>query len=249
MDDLNDGLLDRLRQPPSNTTILKAVGFLFGTFALSELSAALIVHSLALLADALTMIVDSMTYLLNMVAERKKKSGASDYTVLKMEFYIPLISVVTLLGVSVFTLNEAVNTIRDSDDTSGTNEFKDTTVLVFASVNLAIDIMSMFFFARVNKLFGYDTTDSSDYSEIQSTPRSNTNMCSAYTHVIADTLRSIAVMIAALLSLENESVNSEVADASGACVVSVLIFLSVLPLVKGLFQKWIQLSNYGQNDF
>lgn len=68
----------------------------------------------------------------------------------------------------------------------------------------------------------------------------NLNMCSAFTHVFADTLRSIAVIVAALFSeLFPGTLTPEEADATAAVVVSVLILLSLLPLVKGL---WSSLS-------
>ena len=60
-------------------------------------------------------------------------------------------------------------------------------------------------------------------------------------HVFADTLRSIAVLIAALLSVLVEEVTPEEADAAAAVVVSGLILLSLLPLFQGLFQTFHQL--------
>ena len=59
-------------------------------------------------------------------------------------------------------------------------------------------------------------------------------MCSAYTHVFADTLRSIAVIIASLLSILNPKVRKNVADSSAAIVVSAIIFFTLIPLFRGL---------------
>jgi Co/Zn/Cd efflux system component len=61
--------------------------------------------------------------------------------------------------------------------------------------------------------------------------------CSAYTHVFADTLRSIAVIIATIIALIVKSVTPEEADASAAVVVSILILLSLIPLFQGLKQS------------
>ena len=61
--------------------------------------------------------------------------------------------------------------------------------------------------------------------------------CSAYTHVFADTLRSIAVIIAAALSEIFDDVTAEEADAAAALVVSLLIILSLLPLFQGMVQS------------
>ncbi|KAL7579524.1 hypothetical protein ACA910_007899 [Epithemia clementina (nom. ined.)] len=65
--------------------------------------------------------------------------------------------------------------------------------------------------------------------------RANLNMCSAYTHVFADTLRSIAVILAALIA-ELTDVTSEEADSAAAIAVSVLILLSLIPLFQGIYQ-------------
>lgn len=69
----------------------------------------------------------------------------------------------------------------------------------------------------------------------------NLNMCSAYTHVLADTFRSIAVIIAALMAQFLEIVTPEVADATAALIVSLLIILSLIPLMKGMIQNLQQL--------
>eukprot|EP00550_Attheya_septentrionalis_P000585 CAMPEP_0198285710 /NCGR_PEP_ID=MMETSP1449-20131203/4950_1 /TAXON_ID=420275 /ORGANISM="Attheya septentrionalis, Strain CCMP2084" /LENGTH=512 /DNA_ID=CAMNT_0043983225 /DNA_START=273 /DNA_END=1811 /DNA_ORIENTATION=+ len=62
----------------------------------------------------------------------------------------------------------------------------------------------------------------------------NLNMCSAYTHVFADTVRSIALIIASVIAEFVDGVTSEVADATAALVVSLLILLSLIPLFQGL---------------
>lgn len=62
-------------------------------------------------------------------------------------------------------------------------------------------------------------------------------MCSAYTHVIADTFRSIAVLLSALLSKTTNSIDPEVADAWAAIIVSCIIFLTVIPLFVQLYSN------------
>jgi len=75
------------------------------------------------------------------------------------------------------------------------------------------------------------------YDEYNSHKRkSNLNMCSAWTHVFADTVRSLAVLIAALLGEFVKGVSSEVADASAAVVVSSIILVALLPLLNGMLR-------------
>ena len=60
-------------------------------------------------------------------------------------------------------------------------------------------------------------------------------------HVFADTLRSIAVLVAACLSVLVPEITPEEADASAAVVVSGLIILSLIPLFNGLVQTFHEL--------
>lgn len=69
----------------------------------------------------------------------------------------------------------------------------------------------------------------------------NMNMCSAYTHVMADTMRSIAVLVAAGISYFFH-VEPALVDATAAVIVSVIIALSLGPLVLGLIQTWNELQ-------
>lgn len=64
--------------------------------------------------------------------------------------------------------------------------------------------------------------------------------CSAYTHVLADTLRSLAVIVAALVA-KFTPVTPEESDATAAVVVSVLIMFSLLPLFKGMVLGTLEL--------
>lgn len=66
---------------------------------------------------------------------------------------------------------------------------------------------------------------------------SKSQQCSAYTHVFADTLRSVAVIIASALAELFDDVTAEEADAAAALVVSILILLSLVPLFQGLVQS------------
>jgi len=71
----------------------------------------------------------------------------------------------------------------------------------------------------------------------------NLNMCSAYTHVFADTLRSFAVILASLLAKFTDRVTPEVADSTAAIIVSILIFLSLFPLIGGMVQTFKSLRD------
>jgi Co/Zn/Cd efflux system component len=91
-----------------------------------------------------------------------------------------------------------------------------------------------------------DEDDKASTASSNEPEASNLNMCSAYTHVFADTLRSLAVIFASLLAEFTSVVTSEVADATAAVVVSLLIILSLLPLFGGMIQTYRSLQRVNQ---
>jgi Co/Zn/Cd efflux system component len=69
-------------------------------------------------------------------------------------------------------------------------------------------------------------------------------------HIFADTLRSIAVISAACIAEFVEGVESNQADAIATLIVSFLIFLSLLPLLTGLYYSALKLREeiYTETD-
>lgn len=62
----------------------------------------------------------------------------------------------------------------------------------------------------------------------------NLNMCSAWTHVCADTLRSLTVLIVAFIATIFPSIDGGKADSVAAIIVSFVILGSLVPLLQGL---------------
>jgi Co/Zn/Cd efflux system component len=69
----------------------------------------------------------------------------------------------------------------------------------------------------------------------------NLNMCSAWTHVCADTLRSAAVLVAAVIATCIPSIEGDKADSYAAVAVSIIILGSLLPLLQGLVYTVVQI--------
>ena len=137
--------------------------------------------------------------------------------------------------------------------------------------------MNVFCFARAKHLVGYNTESEEDiqtYNNVEGRlslntsekdedddgaedKRVNLNMCSAYTHVFADSLRTIAVLVTTITAELVDGLTPEVADSSAAVFVSIVILLSLLPLVKGIFKTACELlalsrqmeSLCGQQEF
>jgi Co/Zn/Cd efflux system component len=96
--------------------------------------------------------------------------------------------------------------------------------------------------------------DDDDCASISSTDSStssgemvNLNMCSAWTHVCADTLRSTAVLIAASIATLFPAIPGETADAAAAIAVSIIILVSVIPLIQGLVLTAIAIQYLHRN--
>eukprot|EP00039_Didymoeca_costata_P003638 m.68809 g.68809 ORF g.68809 m.68809 type:complete len:281 (-) comp12003_c0_seq1:81-923(-) len=252
-DDVNriDGVVYGMEtKPKARNQLLLLVAFVtFTLFAIAECLAAVFGHSLSLLADGLTMLVDSATYAFNLVAERKKK-GASEVKVLQLELFSPTFSILALIGTTVYILNEAINSLTGPEavcndtltrnmsttvgSTTSTSDVDDTCgddvnimiLWIFSSINLVIDIVNIVMF----------------YVERRRSPeKGNLNMLSALTHVAIDTLRTVSVMVAALLA-SVFGFDGDLADTYASIACSVLTFSSTLPLFKSIFHKWRRLQ-------
>ena len=60
-------------------------------------------------------------------------------------------------------------------------------------------------------------------------------------HVFADTLRSVAVVVASILAMFVQGITPEEADATAAVVVSLIILFSLIPLIHGLIRTQMEL--------
>lgn len=217
----------------------------FGLFAIAEIIAAEVSNSLSLLGDAACMLVDSGTYGMNMVAEACKRKGISERRRLMLELFIPLVSMCALIATSCYILHDASITIREGG-TTGDESTNASMMLIFSCVGLGMDAISVFSFTYVQGFLGFETVDHPEGRHIK--VASNTNMCSAYSHVLADTGRSIAAIVAAIVALKVAGVNAGLADAWAAVSITIIIFITLIPLGRGLIAKTQQLRHLESAD-
>ena len=153
----------------------------FTLFALGEMFVAIyIARSRAMIADSCAMLIDSMTYLFNSWAERvKNKSSVIDdgnmsqrdkemkkleitRQRLLLEIAPPLISVLTLIGLTAWVGGEAVETLLNGgeDEESSVSEDPDIVLMfVFSGLNLVLDLVNVMCFARAKHAFGFTVMD------------------------------------------------------------------------------------------
>ena len=164
---------------PSNTTLLCTAFASFMTFATVQLFFAFLAGSSAMKGDSAAMIVDSMTYLFNWYAERRKarfdEENTADATesereerimlrekrklVLRLEIIPPLISVTTLVAVTIVILKQAIEVLVLDTKRSEAEQAKPNIKLMmaFSIVNLGLDFLNVFCFARARRLLGFET--------------------------------------------------------------------------------------------
>jgi Co/Zn/Cd efflux system component len=238
---------------PSNVTLLSVAFISFSLFSIVQLMFSIVAGSSALLGDSVAMMVDAFTYFVNWYAEREKAryfkenafntiTSASELArrkrFLRLEIIPSLLSVVALLTVTIIVLNDAVHVIMiDSHRAQSQQGTPDLDIMMILSIcNLAVDLINVICFYRGGGLLGYATV-----SHSQGGKQANLNMCSAYTHVFADTLRGVAVLAAAGIAKVVPNVTPEIADATAAIVVSIVIAFTIMPLLHGLVKRVIEL--------
>eukprot|EP00980_Cylindrotheca_fusiformis_P029100 scaffold22717_cov211-Cylindrotheca_fusiformis.AAC.1 len=184
---------------------------------------------------------------------------------LYLELIPPLISVVTLIVVTAFATSDALESLADPESegevvnvnlmilfSAGNMVLDIVNVCCFAKANQAFGLSTvkreplshsarsaqkMEMEGLLTKENGHSIrTPSGDSRDLEEETGINLNMCSAWTHIMADTLRSTAVLIAACISFFVESVSGATADSMATLVVSVIILVSLLPLLRGLYE-------------
>jgi len=227
----------------NNQVLLVVAMFSFSTFAIAEMVAASVAHSESLLGDAATMIVDGLSYGLNLWAE-KAKLGKSRRHQLIIDIIVPLISTAFLVAITIYVLIDAIDRVKNPDESGA--QVNVTIMWAFATVNLVLDFgnIAMFFMEKdEDGKWHLNCKCCCSKADGEESESSNLNMLSALAHVAADTLRSIAVMVAGIYAEISAADDSEQADAIGAIVVSVAIAGSVVPICWEVMRKIGELYN------
>eukprot|EP01035_Chromulina_nebulosa_P020436 gene20436-26518_t len=224
----------------SNQFVLAVTCASFGMFVAAEIIGALASNSLSLLGDASAMSVDVFTYFTNMWAERIKSrdGGIDERTRLILEVAIPSFSVTALIGVTIYVTIDAFNVILYPSE-NGEN----VNVLFlygFSVANMFVDILSSYMFYSKGKAAFLHQTEKSDfptkYENSTGQPKKkNLNMISAFTHVGGDSLRTLSVFVAAVISTLS-SVPSDICDAWAAIFVTITIFALIIPLIVEIYK-------------
>jgi len=166
----------------------------------------------------------------------------------KIELLAAFVSGAALLGASVFLVVESVNRLGSTDD----HEIDGKVMLIFTSIGAAFDFASMLAFTFINipggghghSHGGGGGRHSHSGATLQRCCPFNINIMSAFLHVVADFLRSISVLIAAIL-IQTGTTEPIATDAYTALVVAATISIG------GVFIMWetgFQYFNLGSHS-
>lgn len=179
--------------------MLIAAAVLTGFFIV-ELTTALLINSIALLADAGHMLTDLVAMFMGLtaviLARRGSNSPARTYGWHRAEVFTAVGNAVLLLGVAVFILYEAVERLSDAPDVPG------VPMIVVALAGLAANAVVVLL--------------------LRSSSKESLAVKGAYMEVVADTVGSIGVLIAGVVTVTTHWPYADV-------VVAVFVALWVLP--------------------
>ncbi len=179
--------------------MLIAAGILTVFFAI-ELGTALAINSIALLADAGHMLTDLVAMFMGLtavlLARRGSTSPARTYGWHRAEVFTAVANAVLLLGVAAFILYEAFERLGDAPDVPG------VPMIVVALAGLAANAVVVLL--------------------LRSHSKTSLAVKGAYMEVVADTVGSVGVLIAGIVTVTTGWAYADV-------VVAVLVALWVLP--------------------
>ncbi|MFZ0834205.1 MAG: cation diffusion facilitator family transporter [Mycobacterium sp.] len=179
--------------------MVMAAAVLTGFFFV-ELATALLINSIALLADAGHMLTDLVALFMGLtavvLARRGSNSAARTYGWHRAEVFTAVGNAILLLGVSIFILYEAVERLSDAPDVPG------VPMIVVAVAGLVANAVVVLL--------------------LRSSSKESLAVKGAYMEVVADTVGSIGVLIAGLVTVTTHWRYADV-------VVAVFVALWVLP--------------------
>jgi Co/Zn/Cd efflux system component len=202
----------------------------FMTFSIIELIFAFSSNSMALLGDAVAMMVDAFTYMFNGFAiQRARMKGKED----KWAVLGPVISTSVLIGAMIYIFYDAVSTLASGASGDGVDL---VVVLAFGLANLAIDIASgILFCAYPDAYRAVLVLEEPESLEADG----GMNIRSALTHVVADTYRTIAVLVTASAAMADNDISGTQADAWGAIAVEVPVLVLAVSLGRAAWKRYI----------
>lgn len=197
-----------------NKNALKWAYLLITGFMIVELVGGIITNSLALLSDAGHMLTDSLSLgfsLFAIIIGQKEANNIKTYGYRRIEIFAALLNGMTLIGIAIFIVIEAIRRI------SKPPEIASTGMLIVAVIGLLVNIVVALILNKGND--------------------NNLNVKSAFLHVLGDILGSVGAISAALLIL---FFGWNLADPIASMIVAVVISFSGIRVVRESFNIFME---------
>ncbi|KJE97998.1 zinc transporter 5 [Capsaspora owczarzaki ATCC 30864] len=214
--------------------IFMSVEFLYGYWT----------NSLGLMTDGFHMLFDCIALAVGLYAaviSKWKGTRTFSYGFGRVEILSGFVNGVFLVFISIFVFSEAVERVLTPPEVT-------TDRLLLVSVfGLCVNLVGMFAFSHAHSHGGAPCDHGhahggNDHGHAHGggepeEPKGNANMEGVFLHVLADTLGSVGVIISSLLI---QFFGWHMADPVCSLFISVLIFLSVIPLLKNSSRHLLQ---------
>ena len=203
---------------------------LSSAWTVAQLAGAHVANSTSLMSDGLAMLGDDSSYLFNLVAELQGEDGR----VIKLG--APIFSVTILTIVSGISFSRALNTLSGGDHAAADEDVDGRIVLGFGGVNLLVDLMmlgAILFRSTSTAVSREQSGWRSSVGELipicHVSPRTEINLFSCLSHVLADTLRSLTQVVVGTAIVMGSP--SEMLDAYGTLAICGIIVLGTMFLL------------------
>ena len=216
----------------NHAKVLTVALVLFLSITCAQFGLALLARSNTLLVDCASMLVDSATYAGNLWAVCRETNDPEDAA--RGALVTSGLSILVLAAITAWGLSGAVQDLRRRHPPDRVNA---EIVLILGIFGLVFDAATLLAFRAWGgteddeeagiELVG--TGEENDFEDIEKTA-DDMNMCSAFSHVAADTIRSVTSVSLGLLIMLRPDLNGAKWDAYATLIVTATVLLGSVHL-------------------
>ena len=216
----------------NHAKVLTVALVLFLSITCAQFGLALLARSNTLLVDCASMLVDSATYAGNLWAVCRSTSDPEDAA--RGALVTSGLSILVLAAITAWGLSGAVQDLRRRHPPDRVNA---EIVLILGIFGLVFDAATLLAFRAWGHTEEDDETgielvgtgEEHDFEDIEKTA-DEMNMCSAFSHVAADTIRSVTSVSLGLLIMLRPDLNGAKWDAYATLIVTATVLLGSVHL-------------------
>ena len=216
----------------NHAKVLTVALVLFLSITCAQFGLALLARSNTLLVDCASMLVDSATYAGNLWAVCRSTSDPEDAA--RGALVTSGLSILVLVAITAWGLSGAVSDLRRRHPPDRVNA---EIVLILGIFGLVFDAATLLAFRKWGGTDEDDETgielvgtgEEHDFEDIEKTA-DEMNMCSAFSHVAADTIRSVTSVSLGLLIMLRPDLNGAKWDAYATLIVTATVLLGSVHL-------------------